>query len=85
MDVILIAAVTQDGFIARHENEVTSWTKDLWLFKQQTLGYPVIMGSNTWATLKTELKNKLTKGIVKPAPTEIRIKGEIALKINCQS
>ena len=32
--------------------------------------------------LKTELKNKLTKGIVKPAPTEIRIKGEIALKIN---
>ena len=58
MDVILIAAVTQDGFIARHENEVTSWTKDLWLFKQQTLGYPVIMGSNTWATLKTELKNR---------------------------
>ena len=58
MDVILIAAVTQDGFIARHENEATSWTKDLWLFKQQTLGYPVIMGSNTWATLKTELKNR---------------------------
>ena len=58
MDVILIAAVTQDGFIARHENEVTSWSKDLWLFKQQTMGYPVIMGSNTWATLKTELKNR---------------------------
>ena len=58
MDVILIAAVTQDGFIARHEHEVTSWTKDLWLFKKQTMGYPVIMGSNTWLTIKTELKNR---------------------------
>ena len=58
MEVILIAAVTQDGFIARHEHEVTSWTKDLWLFKKQTMGYPVIMGSNTWLTIKTELKNR---------------------------
>ena len=58
MDVILIAAVTQDGFIARHEREVTSWTKDLWLFKKQTMGYPVIMGSNTWSCIKNELKNR---------------------------
>ena len=58
MDVILIAAVTQDGFIARQENEITSWTKDLWLFKKQTLGFPVIMGSNTWSCIKTELKNR---------------------------
>ena len=35
--------------------------------------------------LKTELKNKLTKGIVNPAPTDIRINGEIDLKINFQS
>ena len=33
----------------------------------------------------TELKNKFTNGIVKPAPTEISIKGEIALKISNQS
>lgn len=58
MDVILIAAVTQDGFIARHDNEITSWTKDLWLFKKQTMGYPVIMGSNTWSCIKNELKNR---------------------------
>ena len=58
MDVILIAAVTQDGFIARQENEITSWTKDLWLFKKQTMGFPVIMGSNTWSCIKTELKNR---------------------------
>jgi len=58
MDVILIAAVTQDGFIARHENEIISWTKDLWLFKKQTMNYPVIMGSNTWRSIKNELKNR---------------------------
>ena len=29
---------------------------------------------------KTELKKRLTKGIVSPAPIEINIKGEIAFK-----
>ncbi len=56
MDVILIAAVTVDGFIARNSEEVISWSKDLKLFKKQTLGYPVIMGSNTEKTLVVELK-----------------------------
>ena len=34
---------------------------------------------------KIELKNKFTNGIVKPAPIEIKIKGEIALRIKSQS
>ena len=54
-EIILIAAVTLDGFIARHSSEVTKWTKDLPLFKEQTMGYPVIMGSNTFHTLSNEL------------------------------
>jgi dihydrofolate reductase len=58
MEVILIAAVTADGFIARHSNEVITWTKDLALFKKQTLGWPVIMGSNTYETLATELEGR---------------------------
>ena len=41
--VVLIAAVTVDGLIARHSLEVTSWSKDLHVFKEQTMGYPVIM------------------------------------------
>ena len=53
--VILIAAVTVDGYIARHELEMTNWSKDLHVFKQQTMGYPVIMGSNTHKTLSSEL------------------------------
>jgi hypothetical protein len=34
---------------------------------------------------KTELKNKLTNGIVRPAPMDISIKGDIALNIIFQS
>jgi dihydrofolate reductase len=52
MDVILIAAVTADGFIARHSHEVVEWSQDISLFKEQTMGYPVIMGSNTFANLQ---------------------------------
>ena len=59
-DVILIAAVTIDGLIARHHREVTTWSKDLTLFKEQTLGFPVIMGSNTYDTLWTELDGRQT-------------------------
>ena len=58
MDVILIAAVTADGFIARHSHEVVEWSQDLSLFKEQTMGYPVIMGSNTFANLQQELKGR---------------------------
>ena len=57
-EVILLAAVTVDGFIARHNHEVTTWSKDLHLFKEQTLGHPVVMGSNTYDTLAAELEGR---------------------------
>lgn len=60
MEVILIAATTLDGYIARHSDEVISWSKDLKLFKKQTMGYPVIMGSKTEKTLAVELKGRET-------------------------
>ena len=58
MDVILIAAVTHDGFIARHSNEIITWSKDLQLFKKQTSGHPVIIGSNTFNCMEKELENR---------------------------
>ncbi len=58
MEVILIAAVTADGYIARHDKEVITWSQDLKLFKKQTKGCPVIMGSNTLATLTTDLPER---------------------------
>ena len=57
-EVILIAAVTVDGFVARHSLEVTSWSKDLQVFKKQTMGFPVVMGSNTDKTLFSSLKGR---------------------------
>ena len=57
-EIILIAAVTVDGFIARHNNEITNWTKDLKLFKKQTLGHTVIVGSNTYDTLSKDLPGR---------------------------
>jgi len=58
MDIILIAAITMDGYIARQSDEVISWSKDLKLFKKQTMGYPVIMGSNTKKTLAVGLDGR---------------------------
>jgi len=57
-EVILIAAVTVDGFIARHSREVITWSKDLQLFKKQTTGFPVVMGSNTYDTLYDQLEKR---------------------------
>jgi len=56
--VKLICATTTDGFIARHSTEITTWTKDLLLFKQQTMNKTVIMGSNTFNTLEGELNGR---------------------------
>ena len=58
MDIILIAAITIDGYIARKSDEIISWSKDLRLFKEQTVGCPIIMGSNTANTLAVELKGR---------------------------
>ncbi|HIB79412.1 MAG: hypothetical protein COA72_02590 [Candidatus Neomarinimicrobiota bacterium] len=58
VDVILIAAVTQDGYIARHPHESVTWSKDLYLFKEQTMGWPLIMGSNTFKCLQKELEGR---------------------------
>ena len=51
LEVIGIAAVTVNGYIARHSREKILWSKDLPLFKKQTENCPVIMGSNTYKTL----------------------------------
>ena len=58
MDVVLIAAVTQDGFIARHEHETVTWSKDLHIFQEQTAGFPVIMGSNTFKCMEKPLTGR---------------------------
>jgi len=77
--VILIAAVTVDGYVARHNLEVTDWTQDLKLFKDQTMGWPIIMGSNTFKTLSKVLdgrKNIVVNRNDKPNQILSNIKSE---------
>ena len=58
MDVILTAAVTANGMIARHSSETVEWSADLPLFRKQTMGQTVVMGSATEKTLATELDGR---------------------------
>ena len=58
MDVVLTAAVTANGMIARHSNETVEWSADLSLFREQTMGQTVVMGSTTEKTLTTELDGR---------------------------
>ena len=58
LEVIGIAAVTVNGYIARHSREKTLWSKDLPLFKKQTKNCAVIMGSNTHKTLSDGLPGR---------------------------
>ncbi len=55
MDIILIAAVTLNGKIARNTKDATTWSKDRHLFKKQTIGQTVIFGSTTAKLLKEDL------------------------------
>jgi dihydrofolate reductase len=58
LEVIGIAAVTVNGYIARHSREKILWSKDRPLFKKQTENFPVIMGSNTHKTLSDGLPGR---------------------------
>ena len=58
MRVKLICATSIDGYIAKHSRDKITWTKDLALFKQQTMNKVVIMGSNTFNSLEGELKGR---------------------------
>lgn len=60
--VILVMALTADGFTARSSSEYTDWTsaadKKLFFDLSGKAGV-VIMGNNTFKTLKAPLKNRL--------------------------
>ena len=58
LEVIGIAAVTVNGYIARHSREKILWSKDRPLFKKQTENFPDIMGSNTHKTLSDGLPGR---------------------------
>ena len=58
MKVILIAAITLDGFIARSPEDEMEWSLDQHLFKKQTTKHTVFVGSTTAKLLSTLLPNR---------------------------
>lgn len=56
--IILIAAITADGFIAKNENDDLSWTEDKHLFKKQTIGTTIIVGPKTHQIIGGDLPHR---------------------------
>jgi len=56
--VILIAAISLDGFIARSSKDKMEWSLDQRLFKKQTTNHTVFIGSTTAKLLSTLLPNR---------------------------
>jgi len=56
--VVLIAAITLDGFIARSSKDKMEWSLDQRLFKQQTTNHTVFVGSTTAKLLNSLLPNR---------------------------
>ena len=58
MKVVLIAAITLDGFIARSSKDKMEWSLDQHLFKKQTTNHTVFVGSTTAKLLSSFLPNR---------------------------
>jgi len=61
MNVVLVAAITTDGFIARHTNELADWTtkedKQFFVRKTKELGV-MVMGRTTFETIGRALPGR---------------------------
>lgn len=77
MEIIIIAAIGKDNELGKNNNLIWSLKKDLLFFKNNTYGYPIIMGYNTYISLNKKLENReyivLTHKEKKFFPTEIKV------------
>ena len=58
MKIILIAALAEDGAIGKGNALLWHISGDMKFFRKTTLGFPVIMGYNTWLSLGRPLKGR---------------------------
>lgn len=59
MKIILIAAISLDGFIAANKDDRLTWTKDKNLFQKQTLDHHVAIGKRTLSLINSGLPNRI--------------------------
>ncbi len=60
MDVILIAAVAENGVIGRDNAMPWRLKSDMTHFRELTIGKPVVMGRNTYLSIGKPLKDRTT-------------------------
>ncbi len=59
MDKIIIAAVSENGIIGKNGGLPWNIKSDLLFFKETTLGFPIIMGYNTFKALNEPLSGRI--------------------------
>ena len=77
MEIIIIAAIGKNNELGKNNNLIWPLKKDLLFFKNNTYGYPIIMGYNTYISLNKKLENReyivLTHKEKNSLPTEIKV------------
>ena len=77
MEIIIIAAIGKNNELGKNNNLIWPLKKDLLFFKNNTYGYPIIMGYNTYISLNKKLENReyivLTHKEKNSFPTEIKV------------
>ncbi len=68
MRIVLVVAVSKNGVIGRDGGLPWTLSSDLKLFRQLTLGKPVIMGRKTWESIGRPLDKRLNIVVTRGAP-----------------
>ncbi len=71
MRIVLVVAVSKNGVIGRDGGLPWRLSSDLKLFRQLTLGKPVIMGRKTWDSIGRPLDQRLNIVVTRGAPVTV--------------
>lgn len=71
MRIVLVVAVSKNGVIGRDGGLPWRLSSDLKLFRQLTLGKPVIMGRKTWESIGRPLDRRLNIVVTRGAPIAV--------------
>jgi dihydrofolate reductase len=71
MRIVLVVAVSKNGVIGRDGGLPWKLSSDLKLFRQLTLGKPVIMGRKTWESIGRPLDGRLNIVVTRGAPIAV--------------
>lgn len=71
MRIVLVVAVSKNGVIGRDGGLPWRLSSDLKLFRQLTMGKPVVMGRKTWESIGRPLDGRLNIVVTRGAPVAV--------------